>query len=414
MQEPDAYRGQVPNIFILSAGINDDVSYRHRAGPTEPEKGLLPFRLNNGIKHPKGCLGRMDIKMRKLKTGITFAVICLVAAPLLAQAASKLTEPTGAQSPSEVTTASEIPTMSQFFEAIYAGSSSVNASAAAGDESEYKVFLSQSGEVITMTPKEYLRGATAAEMPLEYPDEALKAQIIAAHTYAVSYKIRERSSPTATLAGADISDDPAVGQSYISDAEIKKLYPDDWEEQIAHLDKLIEEVGDLIIIYEGEPIVATYHAISCGMTESAQNIWGAYSPYLVGVDSSGDEQSPDFLSKVLLSQDEVKAALEEAGCELPSDPKKWFSELLRTPAGYVSAAKIGGVSLTGMQLREMFGLRSACFEVTYKNSGFTFAVKGWGHGVGMSQYGAGALAREGKSYSEILKTYYKGISFCEL
>jgi len=216
------------------------------------------------------------------------------------------------------------------------------------------------------------------------------------------------------LAGADISDDPAVGQSYISDTEIKTLYPDDWEERIAHLDELIEEVGDLIMIYEGEPIVATYHAISCGMTESAQNIWGAYSPYLVSVDSSEDEDSPDFLSKVMLGEDEAETVLKAAGCELSSEPKNWFSELLRTPVGYVSAAKIGGVSLTGAQLREMFGLRSACFEVTYKNSVFTFTVKGWGHGVGMSQYGAGALARAGKTYSEILKTYYKGISFCEL
>jgi len=358
--------------------------------------------------------GRKKIKMKKLKTGIALAVICMVAAPLLAQAVSKMEEPAGKMSSSEMTTASDIPTMSQFFDAIYAGSSSLNASPASGDESEYKVFLSASGKVIALTPKAYLRGAAAAEMPLEYPDEALKAQIVAAHTYAVSYKIRERSSPTASLAGADISDDPAVGQAYIGDEEIKKLYPDDWEEQIARLDKLVEEVGDLIMVYEGEPIVATYHAISCGKTESAQNIWGAYSPYLVGVDSSGDEQSPDYLSKVMLSTDEVKTALEKAGCELPSDQKKWFEELLRTPAGYVSAAKIGGISLTGLQLRELFGLRSACFEVAYKNSEFTFSVKGWGHGVGMSQYGAGALAKAGKTYSQILKTYYKGISFCEL
>ena len=353
--------------------------------------------------------------MRNIKTGIAFAVICLIAAPLLAQAASKLTEPVEKTSNApEVATASEIPTMAQFFEAIYAGYGSQNTSEDGGSESEYKVFLSAGGEVVTMPVTDYLRGATAAEMPLEYPDEALKAQIIAAHTYAVSYKIRERSSPTSSLAGADISDDPAVGQSYISDAGIKKLYPDDWEERIAHLDELIEEVGDLIMVYEGEPIVATYHAISCGMTESAQNIWGAYSPYLVGVDSPEDEQSPDFLSKVILTRGEVEKAFKEAGCDLPSDPKKWFFELLRTPAGYVSAAKIGGRSLPGAQLREMFGLRSACFEVAYKNSSFTFTVKGWGHGVGMSQYGAGALAREGKTYSGILKTYYKGVSFCEL
>ena len=353
--------------------------------------------------------------MSKLKTGIAIAVVCLIAVPLFAQAASRLTEPSGTSSTSsEVTTASEIPTMSQFFAAIYADYGTQSTSEAEGSESEYKVYLSGTGEVVKLSVYDYLRGAVAAEMPLEYPDEALKAQIIAAHTYAVSYKIRERSTPTASLTGADISDDPAVGQSYISDEGIKKLYPDDWEERVAHLDELIQEVGDLIMIYEGEPIVATYHAISCGMTESAQNIWGAYSPYLVGVNSAEDEQSPDFLSKVIVTRDEVEAALQEAGCDLTSDPKNWFSELLRTPAGYVSAVKIGEQSLTGAQLREMFGLRSACFEVAYKNSKFTFTVKGWGHGVGMSQYGAGALARAGKSYLDILKTYYKGVSFCEL
>ncbi len=355
--------------------------------------------------------------MSKLKTGIAFAVVCLIAAPLLAQAASRLTEPSETSSTpltSEVTTASEIPTMSQFFAAIYADYGSQSTLTDESSESEYKVFLSGTGEVVKVSVYEYLRGAVAAEMPLEYSDEALKAQIIAAHTYAVSYKIRERSTPTASLGGADISDDPAVGQSYINDEGIKKLYPDDWEERIAHLDELIKEVGDLIMVYEGEPIVATYHAISCGMTESAQNIWGAYSPYLVGVDSAEDEQSPDFLSKVILTRDETEKILKAAGCALPSDTKKWFSELLRTPAGYVSAAKIGEQALTGAQLREMFGLRSACFEVAYKSSNFTFTVKGWGHGVGMSQYGAGALARAGKSYSDILKTYYKGVSFCEL
>lgn len=351
--------------------------------------------------------------MRKLKTGIAFAVICLVAAPLFAQAASKLADPTETPNASQVVTVSEIPTMSQFFETIYADMHSDSA-VAAGSESDYKVLVSASGEIVTVTPKEYLRGAVAAEMPLEYPDEALKAQIIAAHTYAVSYKIREHNNPTPSLKGADISDDPSVGQSYIGDAGIKKLYPDDWEAQIARLDELIEEVSDLIVIYEGEPIVSTYHAISCGMTESAQNIWGAYSPYLVGVNSVEDEQSPDFLSKVILTRDEAETILETAGCELSSDPKKWFSELLRTPAGYVSAAKIGEKSLTGAQLRELFGLRSACFEVGYKNSAFTFTVKGWGHGVGMSQYGAGALAREGATYAEILLNYYKGVALCEL
>ena len=134
--------------------------------------------------------------MSKLKTGIAFAVVCLIAAPLIAQVASRLTEPIEPAGASEVTTASEIPTMSQFFEAIYADQSTGSSSESAASESDYKVYLADSGEVVTLTSKDYLRGAVAAEMPLEYPDEALKAQIIAAHTYAVSYKIRERSSPT--------------------------------------------------------------------------------------------------------------------------------------------------------------------------------------------------------------------------
>jgi len=356
--------------------------------------------------------------MKNYKLPVTGIFICLLIAPLVAPVAFSLAkaEKPGPPVP-PVSEAAAPRTISQLLEMIYEqipGASQKPGEEPPYSEADYRVYLTAADKVVSLTPPEYLRGAVAAEMPLQYGDEALKAQIIAAHTYAVSYKIRERSNPTPRLRGADISDDPSIGQAYIDDARVRALYGDEAAGLMERLDRLIAEVGDIMMIYEGEPIVAAYHAISGGKTDSAQNIWGAYSPYLVAADSAADEESPDFLSKVMFSTSEVKEILTARGAVLGGDAKKWFDNLIVTPSGYITAGKFGGAEFTGAQLREAFGLRSANFTVSLKGDIFTFTVKGWGHGVGMSQYGAQALAQQGRTYTEILKKYYKGISFCEL
>lgn len=355
--------------------------------------------------------------MKNARTAAVLLLIVLIVAPLTGLlTGSPLPAVTPSQQTSSQDGAADIAALlSVIYESeVSSGAVSGSGVQEAGREAGYKVLRSQTGEVVTLSPKDYLRGCVAAEMPLEYADEALKAQIVAAHTYAVSYKLRQLAAPSPELKGADISDDPSIGQAYIDDAELARRYEDNYAEMTVRINGLIDEVIDYIMMYEGEPVVAAYHAISAGKTESAQNIWGAYSPYLVSVDSSADKTAPDYLSTVKIPLAEMKSLLQSAGVTPSGLAKTWFSSLLKTPSGYVSAVKFGDKSLSGAELRALLGLRSTCFSVSYSADQFVFTVQGWGHGVGMSQYGAECLAQKGKSYSDILKTYYKGVSFCEL
>lgn len=354
--------------------------------------------------------------MKQLKSLLLVILLCLALLPLLAPLGERIAATVPTSRAGNSSAASARISASELLAAVY-GENAVTASNGVNTntETDFTVYLTEEEKLITLSPYDYLRGAVAAEIPLTYGDEAIKAQIIAAHTYALSYKIRERQSPDEALHGADISDDPSAGQAYISDKEIHSRYGENAEELIENLDALIEQCGDYIMLYEGEPIVAAYHAISCGKTESAQNVWGAYSPYLVAVDSGEDESSPDYLSKVMFSVAEVKRLLTEKGAKVKTDDcEDWFSKLLYTPSGYVAYADFGGCQLSGAQLRELFGLRSACFTAEVINDVFTFTVKGWGHGVGMSQYGAQTLAAEGKDFRQILENYYIGVTLCEL
>lgn len=353
--------------------------------------------------------------MKNYRIGFIALLLCLLVTPLFSPVAYSVALAPGDEGDakaSSVAAVSELKTMSQLLEMIYDNLPGALQAGTDASESSYKVLLSASGTVVTLSPPDYLRGVVAAEMSLYYDDEALKAQIVAAHTYALSYKIRQRTSPSESLLGADISDDPAIGQAYITDEKIAERYKDSTAEVVKKLDRLIAEVGNYILVYEEEPIVAAYHAISAGVTESAQNAWGAFSPYLVSVDSPGDIGAPGYLSTVALEKSAVEARLAELGASLSSDPSKWFDSLLFTSAGYVSLGKFGDCQLSGAKLREIFGLRSPCFSVSYSDGIFTFNVKGWGHGVGMSQYGAQALALEGKDYVKILQTYFTGSQLC--
>ena len=161
------------------------------------------------------------------------------------------------------------------------------------------------------------------------------------------------------------------------------------------------------MVYDGEPILAAFHAQSGGRTESAENIWSSALPYLKSVDSAGDRNAPNYETTVQLPAKEVFSAL----CGEGADTAAEISVLHRTDAGTVAEVQIGNLHLSGREVREKLGLRSANFTVQRKGEAFLFTTYGYGHGAGMSQYGAAFLAEEGKAYREILKHYYTGISF---
>lgn len=267
---------------------------------------------------------------------------------------------------------------------------------------QIKMHDCDSGAVITLEMGEYLFGVTAAEMSMSAGDEAIKAQIIAAHTFALFRKAENADKPY------DITNSTATDQAYISRSSARLRWGERADEYCLRLDNLLGEVGDYILTDgEGQPILAAYHAVSCGKTESAKVMWGSDYSYLQPVDSVGDLMSPDYLSEGNFTEAEFAEKLADE-VKLTGDAAKWLGEIERSPSGTVTAITIGGKQLTGSRLRALLGLKSAVFEVNHADGAFSFQVQGNGHGVGMSQYGAAYLAGLGSDYREILGWYYGG------
>ncbi len=267
------------------------------------------------------------------------------------------------------------------------------------------VYIKKEDRVAEMDTLQYLKEVVAAEMPVDFHEEALKAQAVAARTYMIN---RRNNGGTDIHKGAEICTDSTHCKAWISEAERKEIWGDDTEQKWNKISDAVEATDREIITYEGEPISAVFHSTSSGKTENAVDVWGGNVPYLVSVDSAGDSESPKFNSELTLTQSEFreKAASAISGVDWSQGS---FSEILRSDAGGIRSLKIGGVAISGTTFRSIFSLRSTNAEITEADGKITITTKGYGHGVGMSQYGANYLAEQGKTYREILKTYYTGI-----
>ena len=282
--------------------------------------------------------------------------------------------------------------------------------AKADEETEVKVMASASGNILSMTELEYIIGCVASEVPATYHEEALKAQAVAAYTNL----IRLKQNPDSSLNGADISDSPQKHQGYFTKEQRKEKWGENFEKYSEKVEKAVKEVAGVVMTYESEPIVASYCAMCPGRTESAEVIWGTDIPYLQSISSPGDKLSPDYSSTLILTKEQFKEIAEkDKDIKLGDDPEKWIGkvEYSKNDTGVVKSIQIGSKTLSGNSARMMFSLRSPSFKASYENSSFTFEVSGYGHCVGMSQYGADYMARNGSDYKEILKHYYQGIAF---
>ncbi len=276
---------------------------------------------------------------------------------------------------------------------------------------EFKVLNHKTNEVFTVSAADYVKGVVAGEMPANFHNEALKAQAVAAYTYAVRLKEIEQSSPTESLMGADFTTDPSKHQAYMSMDEIKAFYGNGFEENFSKISNAVDEVIGQTIVYDNQPIAAAFHAMSSGKTESSKNVWGSDLPYLRAVESSGDLDAPKYEVKVELEKEKVRSLLSSAypDIEFSDDVSKWIKITETSDSSTVLKAKIGNKELSGFDIRNIFSLRSPSFTVEVKDDLFTFTCHGSGHGVGMSQYGANALAESGYTYEQILKHYYQGV-----
>lgn len=287
--------------------------------------------------------------------------------------------------------------------------------AAKEDNEPYKVLDVSTGEVIEVSQRDYVIGAVCAEMPATFEEEALKAQAVAAHTYAERQRLREKENPTPELCGADFSNDTSKYQGYFTENQAKQYFGENFEMNYAKITEACDEVIDYIITYEDEPIISAFHSMSSGKTESAENAWGAAVEYLVPVDSGYDTSAPKYLEEVRYTKDVLKSKLEAAfsGIALGEDFSEWITVAGTSDSGTVLTAAVGDKTVSGNDIRTALALRSACFTVQYEGDEAVFTTKGYGHGVGMSQYGANAMAAEGKTWREILEHYYQGCTITE-
>lgn len=270
---------------------------------------------------------------------------------------------------------------------------------------DISVYFSDEKVIKEMDIEEYLMGVVCAEMPASFEKEALKAQAVAARSYAI-YRME---NPSGEHTGAAVCTDFAHCKAYKKIETAQKEWGKDADKYSEKIKQAIEETAGEILTYNGEVALAVFHSQSGGgRTENSSDVWGGDVPYLVSVESHGEENAPNFYSSAIFSFEEFKEKIlsqnSEAKLNTPEDIGK--SEI--SEGGSVKSITIGGVDFTGREIRTLFNLRSSCFKIFADGENVRFEVTGYGHGVGMSQYGANTMAKEGFDYKKILTHYYSG------
>lgn len=264
------------------------------------------------------------------------------------------------------------------------------------------------GQTVIFELEEFLIGVVAAEMPADYPAEALKAQAVAAR----SYILYRENALNSLHPGAAVCVDPAHCFAWLDEEALREKWGTGYEESFSRVKSAVDATAGEYLSYAGSPINAVFHAVSGGMTESAADVWSADIPYLQAVESAGETSAAGFLTETEVSADALRAELlsRYPEAELPAEPAEWFSDITRSGSGGVISVAVGNLRLHGNEIRSLCSLRSSNFTVEYRDSTFYFTTRGYGHGVGMSQYGAHVLADEGLDYKRILTWYYTGVT----
>ncbi len=279
-------------------------------------------------------------------------------------------------------------------------------SAAGGLDSELSFTVLTADGVETVTMSDWLPGVVAGEMPALFEEEALKAQAVAARTYIMYSMGREKPAHPE----ADVCDDPACCKAHSTDEELREKWGESYEENMARVLEAVRSTDGEYMSYGGEVIQAVFHSSSAGRTEDSAAIWQA-EPYLVSVESPETaEDVPNYVTSVTVSPEDFREAVlaVHPEAEFGEDPAFWLGAAVRDASGRVESVDIGGAQVPGTELRTLFELRSTAFTLDYTAEGFLFTVTGYGHGVGMSQYGANVMAEDGADYEEILTHYYPG------
>ena len=270
----------------------------------------------------------------------------------------------------------------------------------------YDLYNLATQELCTMDRISFLVGSAACEMPASYNEEAIKAQMIACHSYYIYCK--ENGVPSEDL---NLSFDERYMKKYASKQRLQEYWGMSFNEYYEKFLRCANEVSDIILKYDGTAALTPYYAVSCGKTQSSEAEWGTYLPYLKCVESPEDALSDDYLKITTFSVQDMHDRFMTyfTGFELSTEtPEEWFGEIVYNESGYVTTIEVSDIKITGSQFRKCFELPSACFMVFYEDGEFSVATKGYGHGVGLSQFGANTMAEKGKHYTDILNHYFPG------
>jgi stage II sporulation protein D len=295
-----------------------------------------------------------------------------------------------------------------------------NGASLMGENYEYKrygtvkVLHTKDNSIEEMKMDEYLLGVVSAEMPADFEEEALKAQAVVARTYTV-YKIEHNQSKHGE---ADICDNSACCQAWISkDDRMARWDEDKRESNWEKIEKAVSSTAGKVVTYNGEVIDAFFHSNSGGKTEEVSNVWGGSDlPYLQSVETAGEDAYSQYQSEAIFTKEEFEKKIKEKYQEFTIDYKdeNCIKVIEYTQGDRVKTIKIGNLELSGVEVRSLLALRSANFTTQISENEIKFTVKGYGHGVGMSQTGADSMAKQGSNYEEIIKHYYTGVEITNL
>lgn len=253
-------------------------------------------------------------------------------------------------------------------------------------------------EVENVPLETYVARVVASEMPAEFALEALKAQSVAARTYVVNYMLLNSAEEVAIS-------DQVDHQVYKNEAELRQQWGDDYQWKMDKITQAVNETEGEILTYDAALITPVYFSTSNGFTENSEEYWQNEIPYLRSVESPWDKQSPEYKKQLTFSFAEIEAAL---GVNLSSGIHTPI-HVTKTTGQRVKEISINGTTFTGREMREKLQLPSSDFTIEQKNNHLLFTTRGYGHGVGMSQYGAQGMAEEGQSYNDIVAHYYQGV-----
>lgn len=295
-----------------------------------------------------------------------------------------------------------------------------NGASLMGENYEYKrygtvkVLHTKDNSIEEMKMDEYLLGVVSAEMPADFEEEALKAQAVVARTYTV-YKIEHNQSKHGE---ADICDNSACCQAWISkDDRMARWDEDKRESNWEKIEKAVSSTAGKVVTYNGEVIDAFFHSNSGGKTEEVSNVWGGSDlPYLKSVETAGEDAYSQYQSEAIFTKEEFEKKIKDKYPEFTIDynDENCIKVIEYTQGDRVKTIKIGNLELSGVEVRSLLALRSANFTTQISENEIKFTVKGYGHGVGMSQTGADSMAKQGSNYEEIIKHYYTGVEITNL